>query len=65
MRSEVDGVGALTPSSPSGTSWAEFGVRVGYKLTDATTFDVFSGGIAGRNGVGTQVHSGVGLRVQF
>ncbi len=61
----VDGFGTLTPSSLTNTIWAEFGARVGYKLTDDMTFDVFSGGIAGRDGVGVQVHSGVGLRVQF
>jgi probable HAF family extracellular repeat protein len=65
LSAAVDGFGAFAPASLPETVWAEFGVRAGYKLTDNVTFDVFSGGVAGREGVGTEVHSGAGLRIRF
>jgi hypothetical protein len=61
----VDGVGTLTPSAFSNTTWAEFGARVGYTVTDKMTFDVYSGGIAGRDGIDSEIHSGLALRLQF
>jgi probable HAF family extracellular repeat protein len=61
----VPGIGTLTPSALGDFNWAEYGARVGYKLTDATTLDLFVNGVSGSDGVDTRVHGGVGLRFRF
>ena len=65
LSAAVAGIGTLSPSSNSGTTWAEYGARVGYKMSSNLTFDLFSAGISGRDGIGTQVHSGIGARIRF
>jgi hypothetical protein len=45
--------------------WAEFGAGVGCKVTETVTVDAFTGGVTGGNGIGTELHSGLGLRIRF
>ena len=61
----VPGFGAVVANDLSPLTWAEFGARVGYRLTDAMTFDAFANGVSGKDGIDTRVHAGAGLRVQF
>jgi len=62
----VTGVGTFIPVTDSSLFWGEYGARLGYALTDATTFDVFAEGVSGEpNEIGTRVHGGAGLRVAF
>lgn len=61
----VAGVGMLTPIIDDDIVWAEYGARVGYALTTATTLDVFVNGVSGQEGVDTRIHGGAGLRYRF
>ena len=61
----VAGVGMLTPVADDDIVWAEYGARVGYALTAATTLDVFVNGVSGEKGVDTRMHGGAGLRYRF
>ena len=65
LSATVSGTGTFAPTLGSAPTWAEFGARLGTRLTDSATFDVFSGGVSGRDGIGTQIHSGVGIRFHF
>lgn len=62
----VPGLGAMTPIADDATAWAEYGARVGYALTAATTLDVFVNGVSGEKGeIDTRLHGGAGLRYRF
>lgn len=61
----VAGVGMLTPIIDDDIVWAEYGARVGYALTTATTLDVFVNGVSGAEGIDTRIHGGAGLRYRF
>jgi probable HAF family extracellular repeat protein len=65
LSATVIGIGTMTAAAPADTRWVELGARVGTKLTQSLTLDVFADSIAGRDGVGTTVHVGAGLRVAF
>ena len=43
----VAGVGTLSPSALKNIAWGEYGVRIGYKLSENLTADVFANGISG------------------
>ena len=47
------------------STWAEYGARIGYKLTDKVTLDAFTNGVAGGDGIDARLHVGAGLRVHF
>jgi hypothetical protein len=61
----VAGFGMGAPTQPGSRSWAEYGGRVGYKITPATVVDVFADGVSGGNGIGTEVRLGVGFKLTF
>ncbi|MBS0252599.1 MAG: hypothetical protein JSR78_16205 [Proteobacteria bacterium] len=66
VSANIAGGGLFTASAQNGTSWAEFGARVGYALTESVTLDVFANGVAGDpQDIQTRVHSGADLRYQF
>jgi hypothetical protein len=55
----VPGIGTLAPVEDDATAWAEYGARVGYALTAATTLDVFVNGVSGESDdIDTRVHGG-------
>ncbi len=57
--------GTITSSLDSNLDWFEYGVRLGYRLTDMMTLDVFASGINGKDGIGSKLHGGAGLRMRF
>jgi probable HAF family extracellular repeat protein len=61
----VPGIGTLLPSDLGALNWAEYGVRVGYKLADSVTLDGFADGVSGGAAITTRVHVGADLRFQF
>lgn len=65
LEAAVPGIGALTPAGLDNITWAEYGARVGYKVSDAVTLDLFMNGVSGEAAVDTRVHAGAGLRFQY
>ena len=61
----VAGFGGGAPVRPGNPTWAEYGGRVGYKITPATVVNVFADGVSGGNGIGTEVRLGVGFKLAF
>jgi probable HAF family extracellular repeat protein len=61
----VPGFGRLDSQGSAVGGWAEYGARVGYRLTDQLTVDLFADGISGGGDLGTSIHSGGGLRARF
>jgi hypothetical protein len=61
----VPGFGTLTHGKLTSPSWAEYGGRVGYKITPNATIDIFADGASGGAGIGTRVHVGAGFRYSF
>ena len=59
-------MGTLLPTIELGTLyWAEFGARIGYRMTESLTLDAFANGVSGGSGIDTRVHVGGALRVSF
>jgi hypothetical protein len=46
-------------------TWAEFGARLGYRLTEKLVVDAFVLGTAGAEPAGNTIHGGLGLRYSF
>jgi hypothetical protein len=46
-------------------TWAEYGARFGYKLTDTATLDLFANGVTGGGRIDTRIHTRLGLRFRF
>jgi hypothetical protein len=65
LTATVPGFGTLEPADLANATWAEFGGRVGFKLTEIATLDAYASGVAGGAGVETRVHFGLGLRFQY
>ncbi|MBV9637898.1 MAG: hypothetical protein JOZ40_24990 [Methylobacteriaceae bacterium] len=61
----VDGFGTMAPAGLKRPSWAEYGGRIGYKITPAATLGLFADGVSGGGGIGTKVHIGGELRYLF
>lgn len=61
----VAGAGTLAPGKLNNVAWAEYGARLGYKVSENVTADVFANGISGDANLGTRIHGGAGLRVRF
>jgi hypothetical protein len=64
INATITGVGTVIPTSGN-QHWAEYGARLGYRLTKQMVTDLFINGTAGPNPVGNTIHGGVGLRVSF
>jgi hypothetical protein len=65
LTASVPGIGTLSPTELDTLTWAEYGARLGYRLTEAVTVDAFANGVSGKEGIDTTVHVGAGVRVQF
>lgn len=65
LQAAVPGLGALTPVGLGEINWAEYGARIGYKVTDAMTVDLFANGVSGEGAVDTRVHAGAGIRFNY
>jgi probable HAF family extracellular repeat protein len=62
----VAGFGTLSSQSgESDSTWAEYGVRVGYALSSTATVDVFANGVSGPGAIDTRIHTGAALRVRY
>ena len=62
----VAGLGAFEAAIDSSVTWAEYGARLGYALTESITLDLMVNGISGKKDeVDTRVHGGLGLRYAF
>jgi hypothetical protein len=61
----VAGIGTFSPISLGRPNWAEFGARVGYKLTERVAVELFMDGVSGGGSVGTNLHGGADIRVTF
>jgi probable HAF family extracellular repeat protein len=61
----VPGIGTLSPTNLGEATWGEYGARIGYKISAALTTDAFIDGVAGNQGIGSDVHVGVDLRYRF
>jgi len=57
--------GLIATKLDSHLDWFEYGARIGYRLTEVVTLDVFANGVAGGDGIGSKVHGGAGLRMRF
>jgi hypothetical protein len=62
VTSTMFGVGTLTPAALTNLNWFEYGARLGYRLTQNMTLDVFANGVTGEGVINTKVHVGGGLR---
>jgi probable HAF family extracellular repeat protein len=61
----VPGLGTLSPGALNNIAWAEYGVRIGYKISETVTADLVANGISGDANLGTRIHGGAGLRFRF
>ena len=61
----VAGIGTLASAALGDAQWTEYGARLGYKVMQAVTLDVFMNGVSGGNSIGTKVHAGAGMRYRF
>ena len=52
-------------TTPAMLARGEYGARVGYKVTDAMTVDLFANGVSGEGAVDTRVHAGAGIRFNY
>lgn len=60
----VTGDGLVVPTIGS-QNWFEYGARLGFRITNAWTIDLFVDGTLAPQPVGNTIHGGVGLRVNF
>ena len=65
LQASVAGVGSFSPGDLKDLNWAEFGLRVGYALSQTITVDAFANGLSGRDGIDTRAHGGAAVRVRF
>lgn len=61
----VPGFGRVKASGSPASAWAEYGVRVGYKISQSATIDLFANGLGGGRTVGTDGHVGAALRITY
>jgi hypothetical protein len=59
----VDGIGLLSPRI-GGFHWAEYGARLGYRITDRLGVDLFVNGVKGQ-GLSNQAHVGLRLNLRL
>ncbi|WP_169055401.1 hypothetical protein [Rhizobium sp. P44RR-XXIV] len=60
----VGGLGSLSPQTSGSLDWAEYGVRVDYKLTEKMKVAAFVNGVAGGD-VGSRAHVGADVSLHF
>lgn len=65
VRVIVDGFGGVPVPNLEDRTWFEYGLRVGYRLTQAAVVDLFVDGAAGPEPIGSEVHGGIGFRYNF
>jgi hypothetical protein len=61
----IPGFGLVTPTHINRPVWAEYGGRVGYKITPATVVDVYADGVSGNRAIGSDVRVGAGVVYTF
>ena len=64
LRVTVPGIGTLTPIDKRST-WGEYGVRVGFRVSNSVSIDVFANGIGGTQGVEDDIEAGGAVKVHF
>lgn len=64
LSADVTGYGAVD-GTPSDTTWAEYGLRLGWRINRSLVADVFADGTLGPRPVGNTLHGGLGLRFAF
>lgn len=62
---QVTGFGTLSGAARHRANWLEYGARVGYRLTQNISVDLFADAISGRADINTRVHGGAALRWRF
>ncbi|WP_158817791.1 hypothetical protein [Methylocapsa sp. S129] len=55
----------MTPTQLGRPVWAEYGARLGYKITPATIVDLYADGVSGHAAIGTDVRVGAGMTYTF
>jgi hypothetical protein len=60
----VTGQGLVTPTIGN-QGWFEYGGRLGYRISKGWIADLFVNGTAGPQPVGTTIHGGIGLRINY
>ncbi len=61
----MPGFGLVTPTQLGRPVWAEYGARLGYKITPATIVDLYADGVSGHAAIGTDVRVGAGMTYTF
>ncbi len=64
LSAQVSGVGGFAPGDQDEPSWAEYGVRAGWRIGDRTTLDAFVSSTSG-DGVGSNTQAGLALRLKL
>jgi hypothetical protein len=64
LTASVAGFGVLRGRLADAT-WAEYGGRVGYKITPNATIDLIADGASGGSAIGSRIHAGAGFRYTF
>jgi hypothetical protein len=65
LAAAIPGFGVVTPGNAGRPVWAEYGARIGYKLSPNTVIDVFADGASGGAGIGTAAHVGADFKYVF
>ena len=61
LTATVAGFGTFEARDPEAASWAEYGLRGGYRLSDSLKLDVFANGLAGQGSIHSEAHVGAEL----
>jgi probable HAF family extracellular repeat protein len=61
LTATVAGFGTFEARDPKAASWAEYGLRGGYRLSDSLKLDVFANGLAGQGSIHSEAHVGAEL----
>jgi probable HAF family extracellular repeat protein len=65
LRSAVPMAGELVPTALTPNTWAEYGGRVGFKLSPQVTADLSLAGVSGFDGIGTSAQLRAAARLAF
>jgi hypothetical protein len=61
----LNGVGTFAAVGASNLNWGEHGVQLGYSVSANVKLNAFADGLAGGNGVGCNLHVGIGVDARF
>lgn len=64
VNANIPGFGTVTPLIRDQT-WVEAGARISYRFSKFAVLDLFANGSSGAKPIGTHVHGGAGLRLNF